>query len=452
MAGRGTITLCYGLTGVMNAVWAATLPATDARLGLGPGGLGTLLMVLAAGSLVAMPVAGRLCDRWSGGGLLRVCAPAAALALAGPALAAGPGPLMVSAALLGMLFGLLNVALSVQAVAVERGLGRPIMATVHGTWTLGAVAGGALVTTALRAGADVRVLMLVGATALTAAMAAVGGAAMATTRATAGTTTGTTVGTTVGTTGEIAIGRTAGTTVEAARGGAGGAVGGGAGGVRGAEGWGVARLRPGVLAMLGVIGAAAFVAEGAATDWAGVHATRVLGADPATGSLVYTVFFVAMTLVRFAGDAVRTRLGVRVTIRLAGATATAGYGLVLLAGVLPVGAAVRLGCAMAGWALSGAGVAVVWPVVASLLGTVGGAARGLSAVTTVSYGGGLVGPALIGYVATTASLPLALVIPAALALLVAVAAPPLLDAVGTTAAAADHPAARVRAVASRRTS
>ncbi|MFF4190025.1 hypothetical protein [Nonomuraea sp. NPDC001831] len=481
MAGRGTITLCYGLTGVTNAVWAATLPATDARLGLGPGGLGALLMVLAAGSLVAMPVAGRLCDRWSGGGLLRVCAPAAALALAGPALAAGPGPLMVSAALLGVLFGLLNVALSVQAVAVERGLGRPIMATVHGTWTLGAVAGGALVTAALRAGADVRVLMLVGATALTAAMAAVGGAAMATTRATAGTTTGTTTGTTAGitvrttagTTGETATGGTAGTTVEATVGGAAGttvgvtvggavrttlgAVGGGAGGVRGAEGRGaegrgVARLRPGVLAMLGVIGAAAFVAEGAATDWAGVHATRVLGADPATGSLVYTVFFVAMTLVRFAGDAVRTRLGVRVTIRLAGATATAGYGLVLLAGVLPVEAAVRLGCAMAGWALSGAGVAVVWPVVASLLGTVGGAARGLSAVTTVSYGGGLVGPALIGYVATTASLPLALVIPAALALLVAVAAPPLLDAVATTAAAADHPAAHVRAAASRRTS
>ncbi|MFI7108602.1 hypothetical protein ACIBK9_20020 [Nonomuraea sp. NPDC050227] len=468
MAGRGTITLCYGLTGVTNAVWAATLPATDARLGLGPGGLGALLMVLAAGSLVAMPVAGRLCDRWSGGGLLRVCAPAAALALAGPALAAGPGPLMVSAALLGALFGLLNVALSVQAVAVERGLGRPIMATVHGTWTLGAVAGGALVTAALRAGADVRVLMLVGATALTAAMAAVGGAAMAATRATAGTTTGTTGGTTTGTTSETVTGGTAGTTVEATVGGAAGttvgvtvggavrttvgAARGGAGGVRGAEGRGVARLRPGVLAMLGVIGAAAFVAEGAATDWAGVHATRVLGADPATGSLVYTVFFVAMTLVRFAGDAVRTRLGVRVTIRLAGATATAGYGLVLLAGVLPVGAAVRLGCAMAGWALSGAGVAVVWPVVASLLGTVGGAARGLSAVTTVSYGGGLVGPALIGYVATTASLPLALVIPAALALLVAVAAPPLLDAVVTTAAAADHPAAHVRAVASRRTS
>ncbi|MEV3981353.1 MFS transporter [Nonomuraea sp. NPDC049758] len=444
MAGRGTITLCYGLTGVTNAVWAATLPATDARLGLGPGGLGALLMVLAAGSLVAMPVAGRLCDRWSGGGLLRVCAPAAALALAGPALAAGPGPLMVSAALLGVLFGLLNVALSVQAVAVERGLGRPIMATVHGTWTLGAVAGGALVTAALRAGADVRVLMLVGATALTAAMAAVGGAAMAATRATTGTTGGTTV--------EATVGGAARTTVGAARGGAGGAVGDGAGGVRGAEGRGVARLGPGVLAMLGVVGAAAFVAEGAATDWAGVHATRVLGADPATGSLVYTVFFVAMTLVRFAGDAVRTRLGVRVTIRLAGATAAAGYGLVLLAGVLPVGAAVRLGCAMAGWALSGAGVAVVWPVVASLLGTVGGAARGLSAVTTVSYGGGLVGPALIGYVATTASLPLALVIPAALALLVAVAAPPLLAAVVTTATAADHPSAHVRAVASRRTS
>ncbi|MFB4289881.1 MFS transporter [Nonomuraea sp. ATR24] len=380
MAGRGTITLSYGLTGVMNALWGATLPATDARLELGPGRVSALLMALAVGALVAMPVAGRLADRWTGRALLRGCAPAAALALTGPALAADAGTLMASAVVFGMLSGLLNVALSLQAAAVERALDRPIMAGVHGAWTLGAVAGGAVVTAALRAGVDVRVLMAAGALALAAALAAVKGAPDAP--------------------------APPAPPVSGAR-------------------------APGRLLLLGVIGAAAFVSEGAATDWAGLHATRVLGADPATGSLVYTVFFVAMTVVRFTGDALRSRLGAGRTIRLAGSTATAGYGLVLLAGTLPASA--RVECAMAGWALAGAGMAVVWPIVASRLGAADGASRRLSAVTTISYGGGLVGPALIGYVATTATLSLALVIPAALALLVATVAPPLLNAVTRTA-------------------
>jgi hypothetical protein len=173
-----------------------------------------------------------------------------------------------------------------------------------------------------------------------------------------------------------------------------------------------------------VVGAAAFLTEGAATDWAGVHATRVLGATPAVGSLVYTTFFVAMTVVRFAGDPVRARLGPALTIRIAGATATAGYGLVLLAGATQTP---RIGTAIVGWVLTGAGMAVVWPVVVSALGTSGASARRLSTVTTISYGGGLVGPALIGSVAGRAGLPTALLIPAALAVLVAAAAPAVLN-------------------------
>lgn len=386
MGARGWTAISYGLTGVLNALWGATLPATDARLDLGAGRIGGLLMALAVGALVAMPIAGRLADRWSGQCLLRWTMPMASIALALTALAPSAAVLTVAVVVLGVVSGALNVALSLQAVAVERATGRPVMATMHGTWTLGAVFGGGLVTAGLHVGVGVQALMAGGAAVLFATTLALtrrfdqppGPAAPQ-----------------------------AGAEREVAS----------------EPGWGGAR-RGGLVVALGVVGAAAFLTEGAATDWAGLHATRVLGATPAVGSLVYTAFFVAMTVVRFAGDPVRARLGPALTIRIAGGTATAGYGLVLLAGAIQTP---RVGTAIVGWVLAGAGMAVVWPVVVSTLGTSGASARRLSTVTTISYGGGLVGPALIGSVAGRASLSTALLIPAALAVVVAAAAPAVLN-------------------------
>lgn len=381
MGARGSIASCYGLTGVLNAFWGATLPATDARLDLGPGRLGGLLMALALGALVAMPLAGHLADRFTGRRLLQCTMPAAAVALALTALAPSAFTLTVLAVAFGMLSGALNVALSVQAVAVERTTARPVMATMHATWTLGAVLGGALVTTSLHLGATVQPLLLLGSAASTA--------------------------------GAVGIARRlpADERGAAAAGGEreGSAAGGWSGGAT--NGW--------LLVGLGVVGTAAFLTEGAATDWAGVHATRVLGASPAVGSLVYTAFFVAMTVVRFVGDPLRDRLGPATTVRAGGAIATAGYALVLLAP--------GVSTAIVGWVLAGAGMAIVWPVVVSTLGASGASAKRLSAVTTISYGGGLVGPAVIGTVASQAGLPIALLIPAALAVLVAAAAPAVLN-------------------------
>jgi fucose permease len=155
----------------------------------------------------------------------------------------------------------------------------------------------------------------------------------------------------------------------------------------------------------------------------------VLAVEPASASLGYTIFFGAMTVVRFAGDALRSRFDAAGTVRLAGSITTAGYALVLLAGLLPASAPTRFACALTGWALAGAGTALVWPIVISELGALTGSARTLSLVTMISYGGGLVGPPLIGSVATTAGLPSALLIPAALSLGVAIVAPVVLRAV-----------------------
>ncbi|HEY1176788.1 MAG TPA: hypothetical protein VGF17_11565, partial [Phytomonospora sp.] len=52
----------YTLTGVLTALWGASLPATDARLDLGEARVGALLLALSLGVLAAMPAAGRLAD------------------------------------------------------------------------------------------------------------------------------------------------------------------------------------------------------------------------------------------------------------------------------------------------------------------------------------------------------------------------------------------------------
>lgn len=415
MGKRGVVAVCYGQAGAVSALWGTTLPATDARLDLGAGRLGGVLMAMAAGALIAMPAAGWLADRFGGTRVLRLGACAAAVVLIGPAVAPSVMALGVAAFVLGISVGVLNVALSAQAVAVERAVGRPIMATMHGTWTLGAVAVGGMVYLGLRTGIDSQLLMIAGVAPLLAI------ALSASRNLTAEPSRPPQHEAPIAPSAPSASGappqpNAARPAVPTAP----GAVGGRRTGV---SSW--------VVVALGIVGAASFVAEGAATDWAGVHATRMLEADPSTAALGYTVFFVAMTVIRFIGDALRARLGAATTIRLAAGTATVGYALVLLAGTLPTDRSGRIGCALAGWALAGVGIAVVWPVVTSGLGAAATAgqpasAGRLAAVTAISYGAGLIGPALIGFVAEQASLSTALIIPAALTALVSAAAPAIL--------------------------
>jgi MFS family permease len=385
---------CYGLTGVLNALWGAGLPATDARLNLGPARLGVTLLVLGLGALVAMPVAGALAERFTGRSVLRASAPMCAASLAGPAAAPSFGALVAAILFFGVLLGTVNVALTVQAVNLERAERRPAMSSLHGVWALGALGGGALTTTALRAGVDVRLIMIIGAASVALTVAGLGRRLPAPVAPPA----------------------------------------------KAADEQPAPDVRTGLILMLGMIGAAAFLTEGAATDWAGVYARQVLGVDPATASLAYTLFVASMTAVRLLGDAARSRIPADRVVLLAGLTGTAGYAIVLLAPAVR-GAAPAV--TLTGWALAGAGMALIWPVVSSTIGVAfPGRAKGLSMVTTLSYGGGLLGPALIGGVAARTSLPVGMVIPAASVAMITIVAPRVLTALvaaGTpTVSAAQH--------------
>ncbi|MFD8496632.1 MFS transporter [Amycolatopsis sp. NPDC059657] len=366
----------FWLCGLICAIWSASLPAINARLHLGEGRIGLVLLLTALGSMACMPVAGRLADVWSSRAVLRVIAPIAALALLGPALAPSFPMLLVSAFVLGGTLGSLDVAMNAQAVEVETRYGRSIMSTFHGVWSLGGVVGGLTITVGLHLDTSGTALMI-GASTVAAIMFLLPGKHLLTGKAQS---------------------KKSGEPVASSGG-----------------------LPTLTIMLLGLVALAGFVSEGAGYSWASLHAEEMLGADPATASFAYTVFAAALTVTRLTADRLRSKVDPASWMRLAGSVAVLGYALVLVAPLLPSG---RLAFGLAGWVVVAAGLATVVPAIFSAVGA-GGAnvGRALSWVTTMAYAGQLGGPAVIGPLADVTSLGVAMLVPGLLAAAIAIAGP-----------------------------
>ncbi|CAM3136315.1 MFS transporter [Stackebrandtia soli] len=368
---------CFATSGLVMGVWAANLPSLDERLSLGPARLGTVLLLVALGALLMMPIAGRLCDRLGSRTIVRFTGPLAVLALLGPALANSYLVLCVVALGYGAAIALGDVSMNVNSVELEAHYGRPIVSAFHGLWSMGGALGGALTALGLYLGLGGQTMLtasaLIGFVVFIACARPLLPAPLVAAETTAGT-----------------------------------------GGSR--------RLATGLVLLLGVVALAGHLSEGAAIDWAAFHTRQVLASDVATAPIAYTVFSTAMTVVRLFGDPIRERFGAALTLCGAGVFATIGYVLVLIA---PLASDAAIAVAFVGWAFAGVGLATVVPVIFSEVGAAGGAEVGkaLSTVTAFGSAGLLVGPAAIGHLADATDLPTALLVPTALAVLVGVAGP-----------------------------
>src|SRR5918998_663655 len=154
-AARLAVLAIFFLSGFGFGNWAVRIPAVQERLGLGEGLLGLALLGMAVGSLVSMPLAGGLISRL--GSRRVVGATALAYSLMLPLLAVAPNLalLVASLALVGAATGSLDVSMNAQAVAVEKGLGHPIMSSFHAAFSLGGLAGAAAGGTVAAAGIGV---------------------------------------------------------------------------------------------------------------------------------------------------------------------------------------------------------------------------------------------------------------------------------------------------------
>jgi len=169
-----------------------------------------------------------------------------------------------------------------------------------------------------------------------------------------------------------------------------------------------------VLICLAAMAFGSFLAEGAASDWSAVYLHFSLGASVGLAAAGYTVFSLTMTGGRLVGDRLADLAGPARLVRLSAGVAAAGFAVALLVG--------QVWSALAGFALLGAGLSVVVPLVLSAAAATGRPGPNLALVTSSGYLGVLAGPALIGGVAQLIGLHAALGIVVVLCMMCAVLA------------------------------
>ncbi|BDU07968.1 MFS transporter [Nocardia cyriacigeorgica] len=365
---RALLTGYFVGLGVVTAVWGTRIPAVQEAAGLDTAGLAVVLLAAAVGMVAGLRVGGQIAGRHGVSALLTGGGLGFALSLAllgtcRTALAAG-----VAALIFGAAHGVLDVAANSAAVDCQRAYRRPIMSGLHAAYSLGAL-GGALIAVVTAQWSHTYLFVGVAAVAIVATVAAV-----PTTRE---------------------IGRL----------------------VPDDDGE-PAKTQSGSppVWLLGALAAACLLGEGAAADWSAVHLTD-LGASATVGAAAFAGYSAAMAVGRLAGDRLTAQFGAPKAVRTGAILAAAG----LLAGVLTA----DIAFALAGWALLGLGLSVTIPALFSAAGA--GGPRSVATVAVTGYLGLLAGPAAIGALAAAVTLPVALLLPAALAAGVAVLSPRALE-------------------------
>jgi MFS family permease len=146
-----------------------------------------------------------------------------------------------------------------------------------------------------------------------------------------------------------------------------------------------------VVGLFGLIALCAAYDEGAIGDWGALHLRQDLGAGAGLAATGYAAFALAEASGRLSGTWLLERLGRTRVLVLGGLTACAGM---LLASLAP-----DVGLALAGFAVTGLGLANLFPAAMTRAGLLAGSS-GIALAATLGYTGFLLGPPAIGFLAS----------------------------------------------------
>lgn len=361
----------FALDGFLFAGWVVRIPAIKHQTGATASTLGLALLGVSAGAVITMMLTGRLCRRYGSHAVTVACGVLLPLSIALPAQTHSPLTLGLVLLVFGAAYGGANVAMNSAAVDMVATLRRPVMPSFHAAFSLGGMIGaglGGLVAGRLSAATHLTALTCIGLV----VTATAGPALLRHKDASAGT----------------GPGRPAAAPPQRLS--------------------GKARR---IVLLFGVIALCTAYGEGALADWGALHLEQDLNAAPGIAAAGYSLFALTMTIGRLSGTAMLERLGQTRTLAMGGATASAGM---LLGALAPTA-----WLALLGFAVTGLGLANIFPVAVGRAGELAGPS-GVAAASTLGYGGMLLGPPAIGFLADWFSLPVALTTVALLAAAAAV--------------------------------
>ncbi|MFJ3222127.1 MFS transporter [Streptomyces sp. NPDC086783] len=362
---RLAITAFFALDGFVFAGWVVRIPAIKEQTGASASSLGLALLGVSAGAVITMMLTGRLCRRFGSHPVTVVCGVLLALGVALPPLTHSALTLGAVLLVFGAAYGCINVAMNSAAVDLVAALRRPVMPGFHAAFSLGGMLGaglGGLVAAHLSPTRH-----LLGLTVIGLLVTAVAGRTLLRQEP------------------PVPPDRTDAEQKAPRR----------------PDG----RTR-GLVAVFGLITLCTAYGEGALADWGALHLEQDLDAHPGVAAAGYSCFALAMTIGRLSGTTLLERLGRTRTLVAGGTTAMLG----MLVGSL----APSVWAALLGFAVTGLGLANIFPVAVDRAGALAGP-TGVAAASTLGYGGMLLGPPAIGFMADWYSLPAALTSVAVLA-------------------------------------
>jgi MFS family permease len=331
--------------GICFASWAARIPDIQAKFQLSEGELGTLLLCLPIGSMLGLPIAGWSVHHYGSRIVILICSFAYALTL--PLIGLAPNLWVIAPVLMlfGTLGNIMNISLNTQALGFENLLGKSILASFHGIWSMagftGAGLGAGMIFLSFSPAAHYVVVALLSILMILLSQKFVINDKQA----------------------------------------------------AGEEGGLVLRKPDSLLLRVGLISFLGMMAEGCMFDWSGVYFKKIVEAEPELVSLGYVCFMGAMASGRFVTDKAINRYGKIPVLQVSGILIFLGL---LLAVLFP-----SLYTAALGFLMVGFGVASIVPVSYGIAGRskLYSPSVALAMVSTLSFFGFLVGPPLIGFIA-----------------------------------------------------
>ncbi|GAB2885459.1 MFS transporter [Streptomyces mayteni] len=366
---RSALTVFFALDGFVFAGWVVRIPAVKEQTGASSSALGLALLGVSVGAVLTMMLTGRLCQRFGGRPVVVTAAVVLGASVALPPHTGSPLTLGLVLLVFGAAFGAMNVSANSVAVDLVAALRRPVMPSFHAAYSLGGMLGagvGGLAAGQLTAARHPAAVAVFGV-----AVAAFAARSLLTAR----------MPPRLEPDGAAPAGRDP--RPPRAR-------------------W--------LVLVLGLIALCTAYGEGALADWSALHLQESLGAGSGVAAAGYSVFALAMTVGRLTGSTLLERLGQTRALVAGGVTAALGM---LLGALGPTVWVVLLG-----FVIAGLGLANIFPVAIGRAGELAGA-QGVAAASTLGYGGFLLGPVAIGFLADWFSLAVAMT---TVALLSAVAA------------------------------